>query len=158
MYNCCIQRYIIIFINIDAWQTKTVTPNRYQSIDMKRTKSERSENSLFTSIATKPKRVAYVTANYIAHLTGQAFITELVVTLLTPLLQTKNTMLLECYAIHIIYLFRSSQLSTLYSTVRSRTEMTMITTVRYQGNALTDNFNANRLQCLALLVHTSTNS
>ena len=57
-------------------------------------------------------------------------------------------------------LFRNSQLSTLYSTVKSRTEMTIITTVRYQGNALTDTFNANRvgLQCLTLLVHTSTNS
>jgi len=34
--------------------------------------------------------------------------------------------------------------------------MTVITTVRYQGNALTDTFNAIRVQCLALLVHTST--
>ena len=41
-----------------------------------------------------------------------------------------------------IYLFRNSQLSTLYSTVKSRTEMTIITTVRYQGSALTDTFNA----------------
>ena len=33
--------------------------------------------------------------------------------------------------------------------------MTIITTIRYQGNALTDTFNANRVQCLTLLVHTS---
>jgi len=52
-----------------------------------------------------------------------------------------------------IFLFRNSQLSTLYSTVKSRTEMTIITTVRYQGNALTYTFNANRVQCLTLLVH-----
>jgi len=45
-------------------------------------------------------------------------------------------------------LFRNSQLSTLYSRVKSRTEMTIITTIRYQGNALTDTFNANRVQCL----------
>ena len=45
-------------------------------------------------------------------------------------------------------LFRNSQLSTLYSSVKSRTEMTTITTVRYQGNALTDTFNADRVQCL----------
>ena len=38
-------------------------------------------------------------------------------------------------------LFRNSQLSTLYSAVKSRTEMTVITTVRYQGNAPTDTFN-----------------
>ena len=39
-----------------------------------------------------------------------------------------------------INLFRNSQLSTVYSTctVRSRNEMTIITTVRYQGNALID--------------------
>jgi len=49
-------------------------------------------------------------------------------------------------------LFRNSQLSTLYSTVKSRTEMTIITTVRYQGNALADTFSANRVQCLTLLV------
>ena len=50
------------------------------------------------------------------------------------------------------YLFRNSQLSTLYNAVKSRTEMTVVTTVRYQGNA----FRANRVQCLTLLVHTST--
>ena len=54
-----------------------------------------------------------------------------------------------------IYLFRNSQLSTLYNAVKSRTEMTIVTTVRYQGNALTDTFNANRVQCLTLLVHTT---
>ena len=54
--------------------------------------------------------------------------------------------------------FRNSQLSTLYSSVKSRTEMTIITTVRYQGNALTDTFNANMVKCLTLLVHTSTHS
>jgi len=45
--------------------------------------------------------------------------------------------------IYLFYLFRNSQLSTLYSTVKSRTEITiaLITTVRYQGNALTDTFN-----------------
>ena len=59
---------------------------------------------------------------------------------------------------HMSFLFRNSQLSTLYNAVRSRTEMTIVTTVRYQGNALTDTFNANRVQCLTLLVHTSTNS
>jgi len=32
--------------------------------------------------------------------------------------------------------FRNSQFSTLYSTVRSRTEMTTTTSVRYRGNAL----------------------
>jgi len=42
-----------------------------------------------------------------------------------------------------VFVFRNSQLSTLYSTVKSRTEMTIITSVRYQGNALTDTFNAN---------------
>ena len=31
--------------------------------------------------------------------------------------------------------------------------MTIFTTVRYQGSALTDTFNANRVQCLTLLVH-----
>jgi len=36
------------------------------------------------------------------------------------------------------HLFRNSQLITLYSTVKSRTEMTIITTVGYQGNVLTD--------------------
>ena len=56
------------------------------------------------------------------------------------------------------HLFRNSQLSTLGSTVKSRTDITIITTVRNQGNALTDTFNANRVQCLTLLVHTSTNS
>jgi len=40
-----------------------------------------------------------------------------------------------------LFLFRNSQLSTLYNTVKRRTEMTIITTVRYQGNALTDTFN-----------------
>ena len=35
-------------------------------------------------------------------------------------------------------LFRNSQLSTLYRRVKSRTEMTIITTVRYQGNAPAD--------------------
>ena len=55
-------------------------------------------------------------------------------------------------------LFRNSQLSNmLYSTVRSISEMTIMTTVRYKGNALTDTFNANRVQCSALLVHTGTN-
>ena len=39
-----------------------------------------------------------------------------------------------------IYLFRNSQLSTLYNAVKSRTEMTIVTIVRYQGNALTDTF------------------
>ena len=58
----------------------------------------------------------------------------------------------------LVNLFRNSQLSTLYSTVKSRTEMTIITTVKYRGNALTDTFNVNRVQCLTLLVHTSTNS
>jgi len=53
-----------------------------------------------------------------------------------------------------IYLFRNSQLSTKYNAVKSRTEMTIVTTVRYQVNALTDTFNANRVQCLTLLVHT----
>ena len=54
-----------------------------------------------------------------------------------------------------LYLFRNSQSSTLYSTVKSRTEMTIIITVMYQGNALTDTFNANRVQCLTLPVQTS---
>ena len=40
---------------------------------------------------------------------------------------------------------------------KCRTEMTIITALRYQGNALTDTFNADRVQCLTLLVHTSTN-
>ena len=40
----------------------------------------------------------------------------------------------------ILFLFRNSHMSTLY-----RTEMTIITTVRYQYNALTDTFNANRV-------------
>jgi len=59
-----------------------------------------------------------------------------------------------------INLFRNSQLRTVYSicTVRSRNEMTIITTVRYQANALTDTFSANRVQCLTLLVYTSTNN
>jgi len=34
----------------------------------------------------------------------------------------------------------------------------IVTTVRYQGNALTDTFNAKTVQCLTLLVHTSANS
>ena len=54
-------------------------------------------------------------------------------------------------------LFGNSQLSALYSTVESRTEMTIITTVRYQGNALTDTFNANRAHYW-FIVHTSTDS
>jgi len=58
----------------------------------------------------------------------------------------------------LVMLFRNSQLNTLYSTVKSRTEMTIITTVKYRGNALTDTFKANKVQCLTLLVHTSTNS
>ena len=33
-------------------------------------------------------------------------------------------------------------------------ELTVIRTVRYLGNALTDSLNASRVQCLALLVHT----
>ena len=37
----------------------------------------------------------------------------------------------------IFYLFRNSPLSTLYNAVKSRTEMTIVTIVRYQGNALT---------------------
>ena len=57
-----------------------------------------------------------------------------------------------------LFLVRNSQSSTLYSGVKSRTEITIITIVRYQGSALTDSFNANRVQCLTLLVHTSTNS
>jgi len=45
---------------------------------------------------------------------------------------------------------RNLQLSALCSTVKSiTTEMTIITTVRYQGNALADTFNANSVQCLA---------
>jgi len=48
-------------------------------------------------------------------------------------------------------------MSTLYSTVKSRTEITIITTVRYQGNALTDAINANRVQCLTYwLMHVRT--
>ena len=57
--------------------------------------------------------------------------------------------------IHLfIYLFRNSQLSTLYNAVKSRTEMTIVTTVRYQGNALIDTFDANRVQWLTLPVTT----
>ena len=41
--------------------------------------------------------------------------------------------LLVVAAVFNVYLFRNSQLSTLYSTVKSRTEMTIITTVRYSG-------------------------
>jgi len=42
-----------------------------------------------------------------------------------------------CSARRNLILFRNSQLSTLYSTVKSRTEMTIITAVRYHGNQLT---------------------
>ena len=59
---------------------------------------------------------------------------------------------LQCFHVvaHVIFMsFRNSQLSALCSTVKSITEMTIITTVRYQGNALADTFNANSVQCLA---------
>ena len=49
----------------------------------------------------------------------------------------------------LVMLFRNSQLNTLYSTVKSRTKMTIITTVKYRGNALTDTFNANRVAYIA---------
>ena len=55
----------------------------------------------------------------------------------------------------LVSLFINSQLRTLYHTVKSTAELTIITTVRHQGNALTDTFNANRVQCLKLQVHTS---
>jgi len=41
---------------------------------------------------------------------------------------------------------------------KCRTEMTIITALRYQGNALTDTFNANGVRCSPAQVRTSTNS
>jgi len=75
-----------------------------------------------------------------------------------PLVSVRRCMERRCAENHFIYLFRNSQLSTLYNAVKSRTEMTIVTAVRYQSNALADTFNADRVQCLTLLVHTSTHS
>lgn len=57
-----------------------------------------------------------------------------------------------------IDLFRNSKLQILYSTIKSTAKLTIVTTVKHHGNALTDTVNANRVQYLALQVPSSTSS
>jgi len=50
---------------------------------------------------------------------------------------------------------KNLQLRKLHSTVKSTAKEVIITVVMHQGSELADAFNANKVQCLALQIHTS---